>query len=151
MIRLLLMIVALLSPAALGCTTHDCSNDNLPFPILGDEIIEWDPVPDEDLAYYEVWTDRLCLTILAPASSVRVAGTSCITNNDTAVLQVRACDTGGLCGNFSNPVEILPFTCVDGRESVTLGPAPRDTFNPNCEALCYPDAPFRLPEERRCL
>lgn len=121
------------------CALHICSNDSLPLPILGDAVLAWDAVPDTDLQAYEVWTrDNPCLVVSPELTQIRVDGTSCLQPNDTAWLRVRACDTGGLCGDFSNEVEFLPFTCVEGREALT------------CEALCFADAPYRLPETSRC-
>lgn len=133
------------------CLLHLCSNDSLGLPVLGDEVLAWEAVPDTDLQAYEVWRQEgPCLVVNPALTSIRVSGTSCLAPNDTALLRVRACDTGGLCGDFSNEVEFLPFTCISGREEVTLGPDPRDTFNPNCEAMCFADATYRLPEDRRC-
>jgi len=118
------------------CQFEDCSND---WTILGDEAFCFDNPGDDDIVYYQIWearTARFCaisFEVQQPTICVQMAGSECIAHNDTAVVTVRACDALQ-CGPFSEPVEYLPWVCIEG----------------STEVPCYEGAWCRLPEERGC-
>lgn len=135
-----------MSREAVSCGEQACSNDYWmygPTGVLGDETIGWDaPAAGEVVAHYEVFTvggASPCLTVAAPATSVRVAGTACLAGSDTVRLQVRACNrqfadgSGAVqCSPFGTAVEFLPFACFEGGREVP----------------CYAGARCRIPAAR---
>ena len=114
----------------LACLLNACSNDTLG--VLGDEALAWDaPANPESVSYYEVHRNGMwCLTVPAPATSVRVAGTACLAERGQALLTVLACNSYG-CSSPTDPVEFLTYACL---------------FDPGCEAPCHVEAPRYLPE-----
>ena len=112
------------------CVLDICSNDRLG--ILDDQGLQWDaPTPVIPITTYEIHRNGSpCMIILAPATSVRVAGTECLEERGQALLTVKACNTVG-CSAPSDPVEFLTYSCLR---------------YPGCESPCFPEAPLYLSE-----
>jgi len=147
----LVVLSALACPvAAGGCTGPACSDDPR---TLGNERVCWAAVPDPDLSHYVVEarstgpdheTNRV--TVQAPATCLTIAGTPLVRPNDPVEIRVSACDTGGLCGAWSNVVTVQPWACLRQVNCrwVQTTRGPRWTCD-GVETPCYPGAPRRAP------
>lgn len=156
-LRLFAALILLAAPAALACSSDDCSNDRAG--VLGDERICWQA--STGATYY-------VLGLRTPGETSYIV-TECASTNDTCKdlpgtacygdsLVVKACkpDTeepieADLCSEWSimEPVEVLPYACVRGW-TLHTGPLPRDEWTDTCEEPCYQGAPRRLPLLPEC-
>ncbi len=113
--------------------------------LMGDERVCWDPVPDEDVAHYEVrnqWgaaivvgATETCLTVAA-TSLVVIPRERMLDADLDARVAVRACDAGGLCSRRpSNVVRLQSWACLRA---------------PGCEEPCYAGAPRRFEHLPEC-
>ena len=111
--------------ALLLCAATLCSDDMLG--VLGNESICWD---GQSLATtYEIEADgRPCYAVLSPATCEALDATC---RGDA--VRVRACNQYG-CGGWSNPVEVLPFSCLRA----------------NCSIPCWPNAKRALQHLPAC-
>jgi len=106
---------------ALWCASTACSDDLLG--VLGNEQLCWDA--SERVEYYEVATEHIyCGLVIAPERCVDL-WSDC----RGEMLVVRACNDYG-CSEWSDPIEVLPWVCIEG----------------NQEVPCYDGAPLWLPE-----
>ena len=107
------------------CVLDACSDD--PAGVLGNERVCWDAA--ERAEYYEIAADGVyCLMVLEPTTCADLTPDcrgDCV--------EVRACNDAG-CSAWSNPVEVLPYLCIEGDREVP----------------CFPGAPCRLPPTRGC-
>lgn len=108
------------------CVATLCSDDVLG--VLGNERICWDAA--ERAESYDIEADGApCYSVLA-SSTCETLDASC--RGDA--VRVRACNVAG-CSAWSNPVEVLPFSCLRGE---------------SCEEPCWAGAPTRLPHIPQC-
>jgi hypothetical protein len=153
MIRLLLALLLLCSPALAEepCRWHWCSNDTAG--VLGDEVLGWD-MPAEwvegcpvDECFVEVWSVGgdvawLCGRVDWPATTFELSGSACHARPSPILLDQLPCQVLNgekRCGGdlTEGAVEFLLFACVDSLPQICPDPEdPETCYHPGCERVC---------------
>ncbi len=144
-------------PDPMGCVRHDCSNDAVRIPKLGDAELCGDPVSDAYPLEYVFALEDESISFRSATNCLNVDLTRLITATaydalqgrmtwSTARIKVQACRIAdGKCGGWSNVVEVMPFMCVrDYGEIPDPRPGcPECTRHDSVEEPCFGGAPLR--------